>query len=71
MSDMSHNDLREAVARAIFEHWQFQGRMAGTMAGANPVPWVGGGNSFKQNEARDYADAALAVLQNIERMSYD
>lgn len=51
----------ERMARAIFEHWQFQGRMAGTMAGANPVKWIEGGNSFKQEETRDYARAALTA----------
>ena len=51
----------EKMARAIFDHWQFQGRMAGTMAGSNPVKWIEGGNSFKQEESRDYASAALTA----------
>lgn len=53
---MTYKELREKVARAIFEHWQFQKDKAG-----DPVQWVVGGNSLKQCEARDYADAALAI----------
>lgn len=54
---MTHSELVERVAVAIFEHWQFQEyRITAT------VEWVKGGNSFKQDEARAYARAALAAV---------
>jgi hypothetical protein len=43
----------EEAARAIFEHRQFKA----------PVPWVERGNSFKQDEARDYARAVVLALR--------
>jgi hypothetical protein len=54
-SDPAHGDekLVEAVARALYEHWQF----------AAQVPWVAGGNSVMQDKARDFGRAALAVAR--------
>lgn len=51
----------EKMARAIFEHWQFQAQAPGTRAGLAPINWVEGGNSFKQEEAIGYAHAALTA----------
>ena len=51
----------EKMARAIFEHWQFQALAPGTRAGQAPIKWVDGGNGFKQEEATDYARAALTA----------
>ena len=42
----------EAVARAIFMHYNFR----------SAVPWVPGGNSVMQDIARDYARAAIAAM---------
>jgi hypothetical protein len=49
--------LVEAMARGVFNHWQFQ---AGSVLA---VAWVAGGNSTKQGEARDYATAALSAIE--------
>lgn len=54
MSEVT-DEMVEAGARAIFEHWQFQGDKP------EPIPWVVGGNSFKQDQARDYARTALTA----------
>jgi len=50
-------DAIEIAAKAIYEHWQF------TPSGdLKQYPWVDGGNSLKQSEARTYARAALESL---------
>lgn len=45
------NEQQERVAQAIYRK----------MPGSEAHPWVEGGNSLKQDEARDYARAALAA----------
>jgi hypothetical protein len=54
---MNREQIIEVIAQFIFEHWQFQDQIG------EAVEWVGGGNSFKQHEARDYARAALAAIE--------
>lgn len=54
---MTREELIEKVAAKIFEHWQFQ-----RASPFGKVNWVHGGNSIKQDEARDYARVALGVL---------
>lgn len=54
---MSDDELIEAMARAIFEHWEFQ------PVKSPPVAWVPGGNSLKQDTARQYARVALQVVR--------
>ncbi len=56
-------DPREIVARAIYEH-RLYGREGGNLKLDKPE-WVERGNSFIQDEVRDFADAAL------EALSYD
>lgn len=53
------DEMVEEAAKAIFEHWQFQ-PAAGTL-----IPWVPKGNSLKQDEARDYARAALSAALGV------
>jgi hypothetical protein len=48
--------LREVIARAIYESASFYGNDPGK------PPWVPGGNSTRQDEARTLADAILAAL---------
>lgn len=52
---MNRAELREAAAQEIY------GIMAASDPEGRKYPWVSRGNSDKQNEARKYADAALAV----------
>ena len=48
---------REVIARAIYESASFYGNDPGK------PPWVPGGNSMRQDEARTLADAILAALE--------
>lgn len=50
--DPENKAFRERVAQGIFES-----RVFGTV-----VAWVPGGNSWKQVDARDLADAAIAAM---------
>lgn len=50
---MTDEEIIEEMARSIFCHRSF---------GA-PVKWMDGGNSLKQDEARDYARAAFAIAR--------
>jgi hypothetical protein len=52
----------EAVAKVIFTHWQFQRSCPG-----GQFLWVDGGNSHKQDEARDFARAAIADARDDRR----
>jgi hypothetical protein len=54
------NDLVEKAAQAIYEKHVF-GLNQGIPIEKKP-PWVPLGNSLKQQEARDYAQTAFAVL---------
>lgn len=47
------DEIVEAGAREIYNHWRFQAQ----------VKWVDGGNSLKQDEARDYARASYVVAR--------
>lgn len=49
----------EAAARAIYERLPYEGY------GMRP-PWVEGGNSFKQDEARYYARKALEAVHSLQ-----
>ena len=60
---MTHEQLMEKVARAVYEHWNFYP----ADAGKDCTPWVSGGNSYRQEQARDYARAALAVVYEAMR----
>ena len=48
---------REVVARAIYESASFYG------SDPRKVPWVPGGNSTRQDEARTLADAIRAIIE--------
>jgi hypothetical protein len=56
---VTRNEIVEVMAKAMFLTWQFQADAA------DDVPWVEGGNSKKQDEARAYATAALAALEAV------
>lgn len=49
----------DTAAMAIYSHWQFQPYNDGQY-----VPWVNGGNSLKQDEARTYARVRLLAVLN-------
>lgn len=49
----------EAAAKAIYEHWQFKT--------PKNYPWIPGGNSTKQDEARSYAVAALSAAHHARK----
>ena len=58
---MITDEMVEKAAQAVFEHWQFQAYRdnVGTPA---TVSWTPNGNSLKQDQARDYARAALEAV---------
>lgn len=52
------DEMVERAARAVYEHWKFGKNDHGLMGREKPA-WVHGGNSLRQDEARNYATAAL------------
>jgi len=50
------DEVVEAAARAIFEHWQFQCPVE--------IHWTPNGNSLMQEKARDFARDGLAAALN-------
>lgn len=62
---MTHEQLVEMVAQAVYEHWNFYP----ADAGKDCTPWVSGGNSYRQEQARDYARAALSVVYEAMEVS--
>lgn len=53
-SEAREKKLREYAARLVYERWRDQ---------PGYVPWVPGGNSIKQDDARRIVDAALSDTQ--------
>ena len=59
-ADQIPDDVVEAAAKAIYEHWQFAAQF-----GPKAPPWITGGNSLKQDEARSYARVSCLAILNL------